>query len=46
MKLAAEYLQKARQMEARTRLIFENIIQNQALSGEQLRHATNPTPQG
>ncbi|WP_034415334.1 chemotaxis protein CheB [Deinococcus marmoris] len=45
-RLAGEYFQKARQMEDRTRLIFQNIIENQTLSGEQFRHDTEPTAAG
>ncbi len=37
-RLAGEYLRKAREMEARSALIFENVTQNRSLSVEQLEH--------
>lgn len=40
VRLAGEYRQKARNMEDRTRLIFQNIVENQALSDERLRQET------
>ena len=41
-RLAGEYLRKAEQMEERTKRIFQTIIENQALSGERLKHDTTP----
>jgi two-component system, chemotaxis family, protein-glutamate methylesterase/glutaminase len=38
VRLAQEYLRKAREMDARTKLIFENVIQNKSLSVQRLKH--------
>jgi two-component system chemotaxis response regulator CheB len=38
VRLAQEYTLKAREMDARTKLIFENVIQNKSLSVEKLEH--------
>ncbi|GGM21133.1 protein-glutamate methylesterase [Deinococcus aerophilus] len=45
-RLAGEYLQKAQQMEVRTRQIFQNIVEDQALSGGYLAHGTEPPAEG
>ncbi|GAA4001601.1 chemotaxis protein CheB [Deinococcus rubellus] len=37
-RLAQEYSRKAEEMEARTQLIFQNIVENKSLSAEQLDH--------
>lgn len=38
VRLAQEYTRKAREMDARTKLIFENVIQNRSLSANRLEH--------
>lgn len=43
LRLAQEYALKARAMDARTKLIFENVIQNKSLSVERLEHDASPS---
>ncbi|WP_407571535.1 chemotaxis protein CheB [Deinococcus altitudinis] len=38
LRLAQEYALRAREMDARSKLIFENLLQNRSLSAERLEH--------